>query len=219
VRDTAHNRDAKYRDIISFWRRDRLISSEPTLFSACHLINWEAFRRLQHIIRVRKVKRGEVLLINTASRDSEEAFVERHGPKGGELGCPGLRLLQDIAQQDELTPWAEEVLQSISKTRELGLGKAWHCLGEPLRLAGVKDYRDVRSARSPDTAAERARRDRTQKRLLELQQRPVSINLSLLKLGLFSAQPGRIVMSSRKNNTVTGFLQRMRGYHIALWPD
>jgi len=109
-----------------------------------------------------------------------------------------------------------QVLQSISKTRELSLGKAWHCLGEPLRLVGVKDHRDVRSACSPDTAAESARRDRTQKRLLKLQQRPVSINLTLLKLGLFSAQPGRIVMSSKKNNTVTGFLQRMRGYHIAL---
>ncbi|KAK3111595.1 hypothetical protein LTR53_012998 [Teratosphaeriaceae sp. CCFEE 6253] len=113
----------QYHDIIMFWRYRILDKEERTLLCACHLLRWNRFCRLQHIIRERSVE-NEWILIDAAESDSWEEYVESFGPKEGEWGFQRyaermkkrlakygftrpFQLESDLSRQDALTTWIE----------------------------------------------------------------------------------------------------------------
>ncbi|KAK1040546.1 hypothetical protein LTR74_018684 [Friedmanniomyces endolithicus] len=113
----------EYHDIIMFWRYRILDEKERTLLCACHLLRWNRFCRLQHIIREQSLE-NEWTLIDAAESDSWEEYVECFGPKEGEwrfsryaerikkrLAKYGFsrpfQLESDLSRQDALTTWIE----------------------------------------------------------------------------------------------------------------
>ncbi|KAK0840607.1 hypothetical protein LTS02_017128 [Friedmanniomyces endolithicus] len=113
----------KYHDIIMFWRYRILDEEERTLLCACHLLRWNRFCRLQHIIRERSLE-NEWTLIDAAESDSWEEYVDCFGPKEGEWGFSRyaerikkrlakygftrpFQLESDLSRQDVLTTWIE----------------------------------------------------------------------------------------------------------------
>ncbi|KAK3068206.1 hypothetical protein LTR53_014420 [Teratosphaeriaceae sp. CCFEE 6253] len=96
-----------------FWRYRILDKEERTLLCACHLLRWNRFCRLQHIIRERSVE-NEWILIDAAESDSWEEYLESFGPKEGEGGSKAkygftrpFQLESDLSRQDALTTWIE----------------------------------------------------------------------------------------------------------------
>lgn len=176
--------------------------------------------------------------MNAASWDSWEAFVERHGPSRGYWGfsqyaksvknrlafydcCQELRLHQDLAQQDELTTWAEYIAHEhwffnqytrhVSQAREKH-GTAWANLCDSGVLRITETYEVVCS---PDTAAERARERENAEEAVEVAAAAcLHQSIPAEARSVLCAARAHCDVVKKRNNTITGFLQRTRGYRI-----
>ncbi|KAK3109665.1 hypothetical protein LTR53_016833 [Teratosphaeriaceae sp. CCFEE 6253] len=90
--------EPRYRDTILFWRGRMPIKKEKTQLSACHLLGWNRFGRLERIIRQQSVG-SEQTLISAANWDTWGAVAEHYGQEEGSWGFPEYEKALERAEQ------------------------------------------------------------------------------------------------------------------------